>query len=69
MKGVLSWLVGWACRADTRDFSSALAAPVGPVQNIFFLTIRYLNSFDPIAQQPGREAVMGRLSLSMCLWC
>ncbi len=35
MKGVLSWLVRWACRAGTRDFCSALAALVGPVQNIF----------------------------------
>ncbi len=36
MKGVLPWLVRWACRADSRDFYSALAALVGPVQNIFF---------------------------------
>ncbi len=35
MKGVLSWLAHWACRAGTRDFGSALAALVGPVQNIF----------------------------------
>jgi hypothetical protein len=36
IKGVLPWLVCWACRAGTRDFCSALAALVGPVQNIFF---------------------------------
>ncbi len=36
MKGVLPWLFDWACRASTRDFCSALAALVGPVQNIFF---------------------------------
>ncbi len=37
MKGDLSWLVHWACRASTsiRDFYFALAALVGPVQNIF----------------------------------
>ncbi len=35
MKGVLTWLVRWAYRAGTRDFCSALAALVGPVQNIF----------------------------------
>jgi hypothetical protein len=34
MTGVLTWLVRWACRAGTRDFCSALAALVGPVQNI-----------------------------------
>ncbi len=30
-----SWLVRWACRAGTRDFCSALAALVGPVQILF----------------------------------
>jgi hypothetical protein len=34
MKGVLSWLVHWARCASTRDFCPALAALVGPVQNI-----------------------------------
>jgi hypothetical protein len=37
LKGVLPWLVRWARRAGTRVFSPALAALVGPVQNIFFL--------------------------------
>ncbi len=32
MKG---FFLGWACRAGTRDFCSALAALIGPVQNIF----------------------------------
>ncbi len=32
MKGVLPWFVRWACRAGTREFCSALAALVGPVQ-------------------------------------
>jgi hypothetical protein len=50
------------------SFCSALAALVGPVQNIFFLTIHYFNSFVPIAQQAGRPAVRGRLSVSVCLW-
>jgi hypothetical protein len=49
MKGLLPWLVCWACRAGTRDFCSALAALLGTVQNIFFLTVHYLNFFDPIA--------------------
>ena len=67
MKGVLSWLVLWACRVGTRDFCSALAALVGPVQNMFFITIHYYNSFVPIAQQAGQAAVLGRLSISVCL--
>ncbi len=68
MKGVLPWLVRWASRADTRDFCSALAALVGPVQNTCFLTVHYLNSFAPIALQAGAgAAVQGRLSLGLCL--
>ncbi len=40
-----------------------LAALVGPVQNIFFITAHYFNSFVPIAQQrqAGQAAVL-------CLW-
>ncbi len=38
------------------------------VKYFFFLTIHYFNSFVPIAQQAGQAAVLGRLSLSMCLW-
>ncbi len=56
MKGVLPWLIRWACRL------------VEPVQNTFFLTVHYFNSFVPIAQQAGQAAVLGRLSLSMRLW-
>ncbi len=32
MKRVLPWLVHWACHACTRDFCSALAGQVSPVQ-------------------------------------
>jgi hypothetical protein len=60
--------LGWASRAGTRDFCSALAALVGPVQNIFFLTVYYFISFLPIAQQAWQAVVLGRLSLNMCLW-
>jgi hypothetical protein len=67
MKGVLPWLIRWACRAGPRDFCPALAALVGPVRNIFFLTVHYFNSIVPIAQKAGQAAVLGRLSLSMCL--
>jgi hypothetical protein len=32
---VLPWLVPWARRAGTRDCCHSLAAPFGPVQDIF----------------------------------
>ncbi len=64
---VLSWLVPLACRAGTRDFCSALAPLVGPEQNIFSLAVHYFSSFVPIAQQAGPAAMLGRLSLSVCL--
>jgi hypothetical protein len=60
MKGVLPWLVRWACRAGTRDFCPAFAAPVCPVQNIFFLTVHYFNFFVPIALQAGQAALLAR---------
>jgi hypothetical protein len=68
MKGVLPWLVHLACCARKRDFCSALAALVGPIQNIFYLTVRYFNFFVSIAKQAGQAAVLGRLSLRMFLW-
>ncbi len=37
---------------------------VGPVQNNFFLTVHFFNSFVPIAQQAGQAAMLGFLSLS-----
>ena len=67
MKEVLPWLVLWACHAGTRDFRSALAALVGPVQNIFFLAVHFFNSFVPIAQQAGQAVVLGTMSFSMYL--
>ncbi len=43
-----SFLVGrWACPADTRGFCSALAAPVGQVQNIFFPQLYTISSLYP----------------------
>ncbi len=69
MKEVLSWLVRWASRAVTRDFFFAFVALVRPVTKyFFFLTVHYFMSFFPIAQQAGQAAVLGRLSLSLCLW-
>jgi hypothetical protein len=51
----ISWLVRWACRAGTRDVGPALAALVGSVKNIFFLTVHYFNSFFLITQQAGQQ--------------
>jgi hypothetical protein len=65
VKGVLPWLVCWACRAGTRDLCPALAALVGTVQYIFFLNVHYFNLFVLIAQQAGQAAVLGRMSLSI----
>jgi hypothetical protein len=52
-----------ALPVGTRDFCPDLAAQVGPVQNIFFPTGHYLNSF-----VPGQAAVLGRLSVNVCRW-
>jgi hypothetical protein len=64
---VLLWFVRLACRAGTKDFCSVLAALFGPIQNIFSHRTIF-NSFVPITQQAGQAAVLGRLSLSLCLW-
>ncbi len=68
MKGFLPWLVCWDRFASIRDFCPALIAVVGPVQNMFFLTVHYFSSFVPIAQQAGQAVVLGHLSLNVCLW-
>jgi hypothetical protein len=60
--------LGLVCRISKIDFCSALAALVGLVQNIFFLTVHYFNSFVPIAKRAGQAAVQGRLSLTTYLW-
>jgi hypothetical protein len=68
IKGSFLWLVRWALPVGTRDFCPDLATLIGPVQNIFFPTGYYLNSFVPIAQQAGQAAVLGGLSVNVCLW-
>jgi hypothetical protein len=50
----LSRLVRWALHTGKRDFCPALAALVGPVQNIFFLTVHNFTSFVPY--RPARWA-------------
>ncbi len=69
MKGVLPWSVRWAPRAGIRDFGPALAALVGPVQNIFSTPDSFLLCLSgvPIAQLAGQDVVSRRLSLSKCL--
>jgi hypothetical protein len=63
-KGVLSWLVRWASRAGTRDFCSSLAALVAQNKIFFSSPVHYFSSF---VQQAGQAAVLGRLSLIVCL--
>jgi hypothetical protein len=65
---VLPWWVFWAYCASARDFCPALSGTAGLVQNIFFLTVRFFNSFVPIAQQTGQAVLLGRVSLNMSLW-
>jgi hypothetical protein len=67
MKGVFPWLIRWACCVGTGDFCPALAVLVSSVQNIFFLTVHFFNSFVSTAQQVGQAVVLGRLTLSVCL--
>ncbi len=61
MKGVRSWLVRWTCHVGTIDF--VLPWLLLSTQ-YFFLTIHYFHSF---VGQAGQAAVLGRLSLSVCL--
>ncbi len=58
-------LLGLSCQY--KRFFPALAALVGQIQNSFFLTVRYSNSFVPIAQQARQAVALGHLSLNMCL--
>jgi hypothetical protein len=65
MEGILPWLVRWACRMGTRYFCPALAALVGPVQNIFFLTVHFFN-FCPCAAYIGMGGM--RIEKEPCQW-
>jgi hypothetical protein len=66
MRGALPWLIRWAFRAGTRDFFSAMAAPVGTVQ-MSFSSPYTISIFCPHSLQARQAAVLGPLSLSMCL--
>jgi hypothetical protein len=60
MKGVLPWLVRWAC--------SALAALLVPKKMFFSSPYTISIFFVPIAQQARQAVVLGRLSPRMCPW-
>jgi hypothetical protein len=66
MKGVLPFLVRWACRADKR-FLFCLGCSCRLNPKYLFPTVHYFNSFVPIAQQAGhwQAAVLGRLSIGL----
>jgi hypothetical protein len=66
MKGVLSWLVRWACRASDRDFCPALAALVGSVQNIFSPPYTILIHLSPLPRKLGRQ-LCWLASLLLCV--
>jgi hypothetical protein len=66
MKGVPPWLVHWACRAGKGDFCSALGSSL-PTTKYFIPRRTQFNSFVLIAQQAGKPAVLGRLSLNICM--
>ncbi len=61
-KRVPSWLVRWASRTGTRYLCSARAALVSPTQNTVLFSSPYTFSI------PVQAAVLGHLSLSLCLW-
>jgi hypothetical protein len=58
--------LGLSCRYKRFLFSLGCSSRLST--KYFFLTIRYFNSFVPIAQQPGQAVVLGILSLSLYLW-
>jgi hypothetical protein len=54
LTGVVLWLVRWAGRAGTRDFSFSMASlvVVGPVYNIFYSG----DTFSKIYHYPARQS-------------
>jgi hypothetical protein len=60
---VLGWFVGLAVLVQ-----ELLWLLVGPIENIFSVNLHYFNAFVSITQQPWQVTVLGRLSLSVCLW-
>jgi hypothetical protein len=69
MKGVLSWL--GSLPVQEIFVLPWLLCSQPSTKNFVFLSIHFFNSFVPIAQQAGHSgqaAVLGRLSLIICLW-
>ncbi len=62
-KSTNDWLVRLACRAGTKIFFLPWLLYSRPSTKYFFPS-----PCVPIAQQAGQAVVLGRLSLSMCLW-
>ncbi len=56
MKGVLPWLVRWACHAGTRDFLSCVGCSSRPSTKYFFITIHYFTSLSPSPSKLGRQS-------------
>jgi hypothetical protein len=68
MKEVLPWLVQWLV-VLVQEFFFCLGCSSRPSTNyFFFLTVHDCNSFVPIDQQVRQTALLGRLSLSICLY-
>ncbi len=72
IKVVLPCLVHWALRAGTRDFYPALAALIGPVQNIFASAYTFSIYVPPSPSNLGRQPCMAAylclcVSVSTCL--
>jgi hypothetical protein len=57
--------LGLSCRY--KIFMFCLGCSSRPSRKYFFLTIHYFSYFVPITQQAGQTALLGRLSLSVCL--
>jgi hypothetical protein len=68
MRGVLPWRVRWTRRAGTKGVCLALSTVVSQLQNIIFLTAHFFTVLGLIAQQAWQATMLGRLSLSVCLW-
>jgi hypothetical protein len=66
MKGVLPWLVRWACRAGTRDFYPVLAALVGQVPSIFSSPFAISLHFTPSPSKLCRQSCLVT-SLLICV--
>ncbi len=62
----LGWFVGLVM--PVKVILSCLGCSSRHSKKKIFLAVNFFNSFVPIAQLAGQAVVLGRLSLSMCLW-